>query len=65
MKLEVQVREVYGRELIYPVNEAAKLAVQLTGRKTFFEVDLNRLQALGHEVEFIPRTVDLSGKTST
>lgn len=46
----VEVRNVYGNELIYPVNEPAKIFASLTGNKTLNLVDLQRIQALGFEV---------------
>ncbi len=46
----VEVRSVYGNELIYPVNEPAKIFASLTGNKTLNLVDLQRIQSLGFEV---------------
>jgi len=46
----VEVKSVYGNELIYPINEAAKLFASLTGNKTLNLVDLQRIQALGFEI---------------
>ena len=46
----VEVRNVYGNELIYPVNEPAKIFASLTGNKTLTLVDLQRIQSLGFEV---------------
>lgn len=48
--VSVEVRNVYGNELIYPVNEPAKIFASLTGNKTLNLVDLQRIQALGFEV---------------
>ena len=62
MKIEVEVRFVYGAPNIYPVNEAAKLACALTGKRTFKQQDLKLLQSLGHEVvEVNPNKLQLSG----
>lgn len=58
--IKVQVRSVYGRELIYPVNDAARAAVKLTGRVTFIKPDLENLAELGHAIEFVPMAIDLS-----
>lgn len=46
----VEVRNVYGNELIYPINEPAKIFASLTGNKTLNLVDLQRIQALGFKV---------------
>lgn len=40
-------RELYGRFVYYPGNEAAKLVCQLTGTKTVRDDDFKALQALG------------------
>jgi len=50
MKIEVEVRRVYGVAKIYPANEAASLVTALTGTKTFSVSNLNALRGLGHEV---------------
>lgn len=60
--LEVQLRTIYGRDLIYPVNETARRCAELVGRKTLLEVDLKRLQALGFVVEWIPASVPLAAE---
>lgn len=59
MVLEVQLRQVYGRDLIYPVNDVAQRCAELVGRKTLLEVDLRRLEALGFRIEWIPSSLDL------
>lgn len=59
MTIQVQLRNVYGRELIYPINDAAKLAVGLTGRKTFTEADLQLLSALGLKVEWVSALIPI------
>ena len=48
--VSVEVRTVYGNDLIYPVNEPAKIFASLTGTKTLTLADLQRIQALGFEV---------------
>lgn len=59
MVLEVQLRQVYGRDLIYPVNQTAKQCAELVGRKTLLEVDLKRLTALGFTIEWVPSSIPL------
>ena len=48
--LIIEKRNVYGRELLYPVDETGKALVLLTGRKTFDEQDLETLRLLGFEI---------------
>ena len=46
----VRVREVYGVERIYPVNETAQRLADLTRKKTLDRVDLRDIKALGFNV---------------
>lgn len=57
--IQVQIRSVYGRDLIYPVNQAAKDAVRLTARSTFTKPDLTTLRDLGFRIEFISSYLEL------
>jgi hypothetical protein len=49
--VEIQVKESYGRILIYPLNDTAKLFTRLTGLKTLREEDMAVIKALGFVVE--------------
>ena len=49
--VQVFVRQVYGRPLIYPANPAAQVAAQLAGVKTFSSAQLELLHDLGLKVE--------------
>lgn len=49
--LEVELKSVYGRELIYPKNELAQNILQLTGRKTFYKKDLEILKKAGFQIK--------------
>ena len=51
--IQVQVRSVYGRDLIYPMSALAKVAVSLTGRNTFKSSDLKSLESMGFRVEWV------------
>jgi len=46
----VRVREVYGVERIYPVNDNAQRFADLTRKKTLDRVDLRDIKALGFNV---------------
>ena len=59
MVLEVQLRQIYGRRLVYPINETAKAFAELLGRRTLLEVDLTRLQALGYVIQWVPTSLIL------
>ena len=51
MEVYINIKEVYGNTLIYPVNDTASLLLRLTGKKTFSPHDLNTLKLLGYEIK--------------
>jgi hypothetical protein len=52
--IQVQVKNVYGTDRIYPVNDTAKKVVDLLGRKTFHKEDVKKLKAIGFVIEEVP-----------
>ena len=46
----VELKEIYGRELIYPENDMGKKLLQLTGKKSFDRNDLRLLKELGYHI---------------
>jgi hypothetical protein len=50
MHITVTVRNVYGNDLVYPVDDKAGLFVALMGCKTFTALQLRGIRALGYEV---------------
>ena len=50
-RLKVEVKNVYGNELIYPVCDTAKRFSTLTGKKTFSPYTLKLITDLGYSVE--------------
>lgn len=60
MRLEVEIRQVYGGPKIYPVNEAARHLAQLAGTETLTGRTLELAQKLGHTVHEVikPRLVE-------
>ncbi len=57
MIVQVRVRSVYGNDLIYPINDIAKLLTRLTGKKTLSIGSMSVITQLGYEVEYLPQTV--------
>ena len=49
--IKVQIRQVYGRDTIYPYCDTAKKLAELMRQKTFTELDVERIKALGYKVE--------------
>ena len=50
MELIVKVKQVYGNDMIYPVNETAQKFANLIGKKTFSKVDLAIISNLGYKI---------------
>lgn len=50
MQITVQIRNVYGTRLIYPVCDTAKLLAKLAGRKTLSQENIQTIKALGYVV---------------
>lgn len=50
MQIKVQIRNKYGRPLIYPVNQAACDLAELVGATTLTPRVLNQAKKLGHEI---------------
>lgn len=51
--LKFHVRDVYGRRLFYPVNQAAMDLVAFTGKKTLHQKDIESLRKLKFQIEFV------------
>lgn len=48
--IEVEIRNVYGNSLLYPVNATAKLFAKLLSVKTFNRDQVAGMRALGYTV---------------
>lgn len=49
--VQIQVRSVYGNDLIYPIDENAKRFAKIAGKKTLSLSDVINIQLLGFKVE--------------
>ena len=49
--IRVEIRSVFGRDLIYPVDAAAQVFADLTGTTTLSRWHLSRIESLGFAVE--------------
>jgi hypothetical protein len=50
MKIEVEVRAVYGTSKVYPINDAARVVAELAGTSTLTLRALDLARKLGHEI---------------
>lgn len=57
-RITVRVREVYGRRLIYPVCERAKIFAELTGQKTLTDKAVEKIKKLGFGLTIVPETLE-------
>lgn len=57
MTIQVNIKQVYGVERIYPVNEKALILAQLTRKKTLDRADINLIKKLGYNVEVVAEKI--------
>ena len=50
MFITVQVRSVFGNDLVYPMDDTAALFARLIGAKTFNADQLRTIKALGYAI---------------
>ena len=50
MHITVQVRNVYGNDLVYPLDDQAALFASLVGAKTFNAKQVRTIRALGYAI---------------
>lgn len=53
MKIQVQIKNVYGNETIYPICATSKLLAALAKQKTFTNREINLLKDLGYVIEVV------------
>ena len=59
MILQVEIRNVYGNEAIYPANDAAATFAAIAGTKTLRRETITLAKSLGFTVEVIAPSVAL------
>lgn len=57
--LQVELRSVYGNQLLYPVNDLAKQFAKLLGVKTFNRQQVADIKALGFTVGQVVAEIQL------
>mgnify|MGYP003649321625 CR=1 FL=1 len=56
--IEVEKKEVYGRELFYPVNSIARELCIFKNSKTLRGQELKRFQRIGFKVSLVQQKID-------
>tara|TARA_R110000796_G_C14409808_1_gene418583 strand:+ start:515 stop:694 length:180 start_codon:yes stop_codon:yes gene_type:complete len=51
MKIIVQVKDQYGRQVIHPICKNARLFAELAGTKTLTSAALKTIKSLGYQIE--------------
>jgi hypothetical protein len=59
MKIQVQIKSVYGNELVYPICDNAKLFASIKGQKTLTSRDLAHIKQLGYAIEIVHPAISL------
>ena len=57
MSITVQVKNVYGNELIYPVCEQARLFADIAGTKTLSRTVVSQIKRLGYTIQVEQRSL--------
>jgi hypothetical protein len=55
MIIQIQIRNVYGEEKAYPMNDAAKCIANIAGTKTLTRCTLLNVLAMGCDIEELDR----------
>ena len=53
-KIRVEIKNIYGHNMIYPVCEKGKIFCRLIGKKTITESDKMDIEKLGYTFEIVP-----------
>ena len=53
MQIKVSIKNVYGVERIYPINQKAIYFTHLTNKKTFDRDEIEVIKKLGYQVEVV------------
>ena len=65
MKIQIEMKEVYGETKVYPVCPKAKLFAKIAGTKTLTRGVLEDIERLGYQLELVvnPKYLELINNT--
>ena len=53
MKIQVEVKNVYGNQMVYPFCKKAKQFAEIIGKKTLTPHAIHIIQEMGYELEVV------------
>ena len=59
MQITVQIKTIYGKETIYPVDATATLFAEISGNKTLTREVIAKIKALGYQINVQQQPVTL------
>ena len=57
--IEVEVKDVYGKQTIYPVGEKAHIFAKMLGTKTLTKDALGHIKELGYKIVVKTKTIEV------
>lgn len=57
MQIIIQIKNVYGKDMIYPINETAKQFAALIGTKTLTRCAISQIEKMGYSVQYETQTL--------
>ena len=63
MKIQIEMKEVYGETKVYPVCPKAKLFAKIANTKTLTRETLENIERLGYQLELVvqPKYLEIIG----
>jgi hypothetical protein len=57
--ITVEVRDVYGKPIAYPMDTAARIFADIAGTLTLTDMTLKRIKALGYHINVTQRKIEI------
>lgn len=57
--IKVEIKNVYGKETVYPACPQAEIFASLVGQKTLTGQDIAKIKSLGYTIEVVQKTKTL------
>lgn len=57
--ITVEVRDVYGKPTVYPMDTAARIFADIAGTTTLTDMTLKRIKLLGYHINITQRKIEI------